>query len=102
MNVIKIFLGKGLFRMSNQIQQERTPAKQSASKIKNERISLCIEFIENEKNPTRKKVQDHFGWGDGIMERIHSDLMAYHDFEIKYNKKKKQYNFIFMTQESLV
>jgi len=77
------------------------PSKKSASKIKNERINLCIEFIEKEKNPTRKKVQDHFGWGDGIMERVHSDIIAYHDFEIKYIKKKKQYNFLSVTQETL-
>ena len=103
MNVIKIFLGRCLTSMSFTVQERELlrPGKQSASKIKNERVNLCIEFIEKEKNPTRKKVQEKFDWGDGIMERIHSDLIAYHDFEIKYIKKKKQYNFLFQKQETL-
>jgi len=59
-----------------------------------QRIRELRSLIEKCGNITRYGIKKHFGWGCGIMERVHRDLMSIFSDEISWNPKRQTYYWI--------
>jgi len=81
MNTIKIFLGNGLGKMSNQIQkQKRMSDKES--------MYALLNIINEKKEVFRVDAFDELGFGVRQGERTHRNLMAKFDYEVSFKKGK--------------
>jgi len=116
-NLKKFVLGRCLVEMSQdlnlQLQREllrpQTQVKQKRRLKPNpvisteQRISELRSLIEQCSNITRYGIQKHFGWGCGVMERVHRALMSMFSDEISWNPKRQTYYWIAnIKQEKLV
>jgi len=54
------------------------------------------------KKTKRLQAQTHFNWGDGIMNRTHSALMADYSDEISWYAKKQEYTWLSTIQEKII
>ena len=62
-------------------KEERKPAWQ----VKKERMYDLLDLIQKEKELKFFDAQKILGWGDGIMERILREVLAYYPNEVRYN-----------------
>jgi len=61
------------------------------------------EYLKRNKRAKRFNIQKDFGWGDGIIERLHRILIREYDYEISWNSKKQEYHWIAdIQQEKLI
>jgi len=96
MNVIKIFLGKGLIRLSSQLHQRRSSIIKDIQSI--EKLSELI--ISNSGIPKCDALAE-LGLGVRESARVHSGLMAKKSYTIGF-KKGCYFNKIKKQQETLV
>jgi len=71
-------------------------------KSANDRVYYLYMWVREKRKTKRLEVQNHFDWGDGIMNRTHSALMSKFDNEIDWYSKKQQYTWITSVQEKLI
>jgi len=108
MKIKKFSLGRGLIEMSSLlVNQANVPLKQKRRCKPNpvmteeERLRDLRAFIEKLGRVTRYGIKKHFGWGNGIVERLHRDLMTVFDDEISWDPKKQTYYWIANQKEQL-
>ena len=78
-------------------------SKPSPVQTTKERLWKARDYLKRNKRASRYHMQEQFGWGDGIMERLHKILIREYDYEITWNSKRQEYNWIADTkQEALV
>ena len=105
-----IALGRGIIEMSSLlVNQSNVPLRQKRSykpnpvMTKEERLANIRDLVEKLGQVTRYGIQKQFGWGDGIMERLHRDLITIFVDEISWNSKKQTYYWIAnIKQETLL
>lgn len=77
--------------------------KHSPVQTKKERLWKVRDYLKRNKRATRYHIQTQFGWGDGIIERLHPVLVREYDYEICWNSKKQEYIWIAdIKQEQLI
>ena len=68
-----------------------------------ERLWKVRDYVKRNKTATRYHIQKRFGWGFGIIERLHPILVHEYDYEISWNSKKQEYIWIGdIKQEQLI
>jgi len=81
MNVIKIFLGSCIIKMSNQIhKQKRLTDKES--------MYALLNLINDEKEILQVDAFDELDFGVRQAERAHRNLMSKYDYEVAFKKRK--------------
>ena len=101
MKLITLSLGRGITNMS-WLVTKRT-SKSSPVQTTQERLWKIRDYLKRNKRATRYHLQKQFGWGCGIMERLHRILINEYDYEISWNSKKQEYIWIAdIKQEVLV
>ena len=68
--------------------------KPSPVQTMQERLWKVREYLKRNKRATRYHIQKDFGWGDGIIERLHRVLIREYDYEVSWNSKKQEYIWI--------
>ena len=102
MKLIKFSLGRGITNMSMMLRTKRS-RKPSPVQTIQERLWNVREYLKRNKRATRYNIQKDFGWGDGIIERLHRILVNEYDYEISWNSKKQEYVWVAdITQEKLI
>lgn len=77
--------------------------KPSPIQTTQERLWKIRDYLKRNKRATRYDLQKQFGWGCGIMERLHRILINEYDYEISWNSKKQEYTWIAdIKQEQLI
>ena len=88
--------------MSFLLPTKRT-RKPSPVQTLQERIWKVRDYVKRNKRCTRYHIQKQFGWGCGIMERLHRILIHEYDYEMSWNSKKQEYIWIAdIKQEQLI
>ena len=64
--------------------------------MKNEKMFDLLELIEEKKELKYFDVQRILNWGDGDMERIKREVLAYYSHRIRFDKKKRTFYSIDM------
>ena len=93
-----ISLGRCLVDMSflspqTQVKQKRR-LKPNPVITTEQRISELRSLIEQCGKITRYGIQKHFGWGCGVMERVHRALMSMFSDEVSWSPKTQTYYWI--------
>ena len=78
------------------IDPKKKPEKKSAWLIKNERMFDLLELIEKEKELKYFDIQRILQWGDGTMERITREVLAYYSHRLRFDKEKRTFYSIAM------
>ena len=86
-------LERELLRPQTQVKQKRR-LKPNPVISTEQRISELRSLIEQCGKITRYGIQKQFGWGCGIMERVHRALMSMFSDEVSWNPKKQTYYWI--------
>jgi len=95
-------LGRGITNLSYLITTKRC-RKPSPVQTTQERLWKFREYLKRNKRATRFNIQKDFGWGDGIIERLHRILIREYDYEISWNSKRQEYIWIAdIKQEQLI
>jgi len=101
MKLITLSLGRGIINMSMLLRTKR--CKTSPVQTLQERLWNVRDYIKRNKTATRYHIQKRFGYGDGIVERLHRILIHEYDYEISWNSKKQEYTWIAdIKQEKLI
>jgi len=101
MKIKKFALGRGITNLSVVITKRSR--KPNPVMTKEERLYKTRELIKQLGKVPRYGIQKKFRWGDGIMERLHRDLVTLFDNEISWNPKQQTYYWIAnIKQETLV
>jgi len=101
MKLITLSLGRGITNMSMLVAKRSR--KPSPIQTLQERLWNVREYIKRNKRSKRFNIQKDFGWGDGVIERLHRILIHEYDYEISWNSKKQEYIWIAdIKQEKLI
>ncbi len=68
----------------------KTEEKKSPALAKKEKMYELLDLVHKEKKIKYLDAQLVFGWGDGIMERILKEVLAYFPYEIKFDIKTRE------------
>jgi len=102
MKLIKFSLGRGITNMSFLVTTKRS-RNPSPVQTKKERLWKARDYLRRNKRATRYHLQEQFGWGDGVIERLHRVLVHEYDYEVSWNSKKQEYIWIAdIKQEQLI
>ena len=63
------------------------PEKKNPVEVKRERMYDLLDLIQKKKELKYFDAQRMLGWGDGVMERITREVIAYFNDEIKFDKE---------------
>ena len=80
-------------------KRSRKPSPVQTTK---ERLWKIRDYLKRNKRATRFHLQEQFGWGCGIMERLHRILVTEYDYEISWNSKKQEYIWIADTKQEIL
>jgi len=95
-------LQREFLRPQHSVSQKRR-LKPNPVKSTEQRVTELRALIEKCGKVTRYGIKKHFRWGDGIMERLHRDLVTLFDNEISWSSKQQTYYWIAnIKQETLV
>ena len=78
------------------ITPKKKPEKKPAWLIKNERMYDLLELIEDKKELKYFDIQRILNWGDGVMERITREVLAYYSHRLRFDKEKRTFYAIDM------
>jgi len=81
MHSISIFLGKGLFRMSNQIHKQKRLSD-------TESVLALLNYINEKLEVYQMDAFEYLGFGVRQGERAHRNLMSKYDYEVSFKKGK--------------
>lgn len=81
---------------NNNISPKKKQEKKSAWLIKNERMYDLLELIEEKKELKYFDVQRIQQWGDGTMERITKEVLAYYSHRVRFDRKTRTFYAIDM------
>jgi len=67
------------------------PQKRNPVDVKHERMYDLLDLIQKKKEIKYFDAQRILNWGDGIMERITREVIAYFSDELKFDKEKRMF-----------
>jgi len=76
--------------MFNRLPKSK-PQKRNPVDVKHERMYDLLDLIQKKKEIKYFDAQRILNWGDGIMERITREVIAYFSDELKFDKEKRMF-----------